>query len=216
MEGPRQDSRAGRERFDAWLYRVVLLAACIDALERRTPRMLPLDAGPAAKPTDPMPAPREDAVWLEPCPASVYVDLPASPEARYSQREAVALAFLASLQLLPARQRAVLIARDVLGWSAEECAGQFESSVAAVNSALQRARETIEARAPKWRPSARDDEDASKALVARYVEAWEHADASLLISLLHDDATLSMPPLAAAARRRDGHRRVNWRDGVRA
>ncbi len=184
----------GRSSVRTWLYRVTH-SACIDALDKRPPRMLPLDATPAAKPSDPIPPPRTEPVWLEPCPSSLYVDLPASPEARYTSRESVALAFLAALQLLPPRQRAVLIARDVLGWSAEECAASFDASVASVNSALQRARETLDARASKWKPRVTDDDDATRALVARYVEAWERADASLLVALLHDDATLSMPPM---------------------
>jgi RNA polymerase sigma-70 factor (ECF subfamily) len=184
----------GRSSVRTWLYRVTH-SACVDALEKRSPRMLPLDAGPPANPSDPIPPPRTEPVWLEPCPASVYADLPQSPEARYSARESVTLAFLAALQLLPPRQRAVLVARDVLGFSAEECADTFDASVASVNSALQRARETLEARSGKWKPRVSDDDDATRALVARYVEAWERADASLLVALLHDDATLSMPPM---------------------
>ena len=83
----------------------------------------------------------------------------------------------------------------MLGFSAEECAETLETSVASVNSALQRARETLDARAAKWRPALREDDDATRALVARYIEAWERSDASRLLALLHDDATLSMPPL---------------------
>ncbi len=188
------DRFEGRAALRTWLYRVTH-SACLDALERRPPRMLPLDVGPAARPSDAMPAPRTEPVWLEPCPASVYADLPPSPEARYDARESVALAFLAALQLLPPRQRAVLLARDVLGWSAEACADTFETTVAAVNSALARARETLESRAPKWRPALRDDDETTRALVARYVQAWERSDASQLEALLREDATLSMPPM---------------------
>ncbi len=184
----------GRSSVRTWLYRVTH-SACVDALEKKSPRMLPLDAGPPAKPGDEIPAPTHEPVWLEPCPSSLYVDLPQSPEARYSTRESVALAFLAALQLLPPRQRAVLVARDVLGWSAEECAETFDASVASVNSALQRARETIDARAARWKPRVNENDDATHALVARYVDAWERSDASLLLALLHDDATLSMPPM---------------------
>ncbi len=184
----------GRSSIRTWLYRVTH-SACIDALDRKPARSLPQELGPAARPTDAMPAPNQEPVWLEPCPEAAYVDLPASPEARYSARESVALAFLAALQLLPPYQRAVLIARDVLGWSAEECAESFDATATSVNSALQRARETIETRASKWRPRLGPEDSSTRALVARYVEAWERADATLLAALLHDDATLSMPPM---------------------
>ncbi len=188
------DRFEGRSSIRTWLYRVTQ-SACLDALDRMRPRLVPFELGPAANPSSPMPAPDMEASWLEPCPSSVYAELPDSPDARYSTRESVAIAFLAALQLLPPRQRAVLVARDVLGWSADECAEAFEATNASINSALQRARETIDARAAKWRPTVRDDDEATSALVARYVDAWERADASLLLALLHDDATLSMPPL---------------------
>jgi RNA polymerase sigma-70 factor (ECF subfamily) len=117
-----------------------------------------------------------------------------SPEARYSQRESVAFAFLAALQLLPARQRAILIARDVLGWSAEECAEMLEGTIASVNSALQRARETLDARAGEWKPRP-PDEATTRALLQRYVDAWERADVGALTALLRSESTLAMPPL---------------------
>jgi RNA polymerase sigma-70 factor (ECF subfamily) len=186
------DRFEGRAALRTWLYRVTQ-SACIDALDKKRPRLLPLDAVPAARATDPIPDVDPEAVWLEPCGASLYADLPASPEARYATRESVALAFLAALQLLPPKQRAILLARDVLGWTAEECADAFETTVASVNSALQRARETIDARAHKWKPN--DDDEKSRALVARYVEAWELSDAARLAALLHEDATLAMPPM---------------------
>jgi RNA polymerase sigma-70 factor (ECF subfamily) len=149
--------------------------------------------GPPAKLSDPMPAPSLEQWSVGPCPASLYIDDQPSPEARYSARESVGLAFLAALQLLPARQRAVLLARDVLGWSAEECATFMDSSVAAVNSALQRARETLDDRSARREPKL-PDEPTTRSLLARYVHAWEQADASALAALLHEDATLSMPP----------------------
>jgi RNA polymerase sigma-70 factor (ECF subfamily) len=120
-----------------------------------------------------------------------------SPEARYASRETVAFAFLVALQNLPPRQRAVLILRDVLGMPAAECAELLELTVAAVNSALQRARETLEARARSPHGEVRAPEDAAtRSLLARYVAAWELADVSALVALLHEEATLCMPPLS--------------------
>jgi RNA polymerase sigma-70 factor, ECF subfamily len=182
----------GRSSLRTWLYRVTW-SACVDALESKTQRSLATDLGPAANLSDPMPAPRFDDWWVGPCPASLYIDDQPSPEARYNARESVGLAFLAALQPLPARQRAVLLARDVLGWSAEECATLMDSSVAAVNSALQRARETLHERAARYEPKL-PDEPTTRSLLARYVHAWEQADARALAALLHEDATLSMPP----------------------
>jgi RNA polymerase sigma-70 factor (ECF subfamily) len=139
-----------------------------------------------------MPAPREDG-WIQPCAASLYADAAESPEARYSQRESVALAFLAALQLLAPKQRTTLLACDVLGWTAEECAELLGGSVTSVQSALQRARETLDAKAPRFRAKL-PDEQTQRALLARYVEAWERADVSALVSILHEDAALAMPP----------------------
>ena len=202
----------GRSSFRTWLYRVTW-SACIDALQSRSPRMLSVDRGPPHDPRDPIPAPEPDG-WIGPCPASLYDEAPGSPEARYGRRESVALAFLAALQLLPPRQRATLLACEVLGWSAQECAEMLGSSVAGVNSALQRARETLEARAGRWRP-ALPDEQTTRSLLTRYVQAWERADVPALVSLLREDATLAMPPLPIwlLGPRRD--RRVDRRDGLR-
>jgi RNA polymerase sigma-70 factor, ECF subfamily len=182
----------GRSSIRTWLYRVTW-SACVDALEGRGPRMLAVDLGPPAEADEPMPPPRLDG-WLGPCPAALYADESFSPEARYGARESVALAFLAALQLLTPKQRATLLARDVLGWSAEECAVELGTSVASVNSALQRARDTLDRQAAKWRPQL-PDEPTRRALLARYIQAWEQADVAALTSLLHEEATLSMPPL---------------------
>jgi RNA polymerase sigma-70 factor, ECF subfamily len=181
----------GRSSVRTWLYRVTW-SACVDALESRSPRTLAVDLGPPADPDEPMPPPRLGG-WIGPCSPTLYSEEAPSPEARYSAHESVALAFLAALQLLPPKQRATLLARDVLGWSAEECAAELETSVASVNSALQRARDTIDKQAAKWRPQL-PDEPTSRALLARYIQAWEQADVAALVSLLHEDATLSMPP----------------------
>jgi RNA polymerase sigma-70 factor (ECF subfamily) len=184
---------AGRSSLRTWLYRVTT-HACLDTLEKKSARLLPMDLGPAADPSHPMSGPRLEPIWLEPCPADLYEDFAPSPEAAYGQRESVALAFLVALQTLPAKQRAVLILRDVLGWQARECAELLDLSVAAVNSALVRARETIASRVQGGpiEPAVIE----ADTLLVRYVDAWERADVAALVSLLHQDATLAMPPLS--------------------
>ncbi len=179
----------GRSTLRTWLYKVTW-SACSAALEARPSRVLAIESGAPGNPHEPMSEPTDDP-WLGPCPPAYYGD--PSPEARYSSRQTIALAFLAALQLLPPRQRATLIARDVLGWSAEECAESLESTVPSVNSALQRARATLDARVGRWQPRPVDD-DATKHLLARYIEAWERADPSTLAALLREDATFAMPP----------------------
>lgn len=177
-----------------WLYKVTT-HACLDALDKRAPRLLPMELGPAAGANDSFGPPRFDPIWLEPCPADLYQSNDPSPEARIGQRESVTLAFLVALQLLPAKQRVVLILRDVLGWQAAECAELLELTVAAVNSALQRAHETLASRAPDLRAAPPPIDSADTALLSRYVQAWELADVDALVALLHEDATLAMPPL---------------------
>ena len=167
----------GRASLRTWLYKVTT-HACLDQLDRRGPRLLPQDMGPAAEPGAIGPA-IEDAAFIEPAP----VDL-------YERREQIALAFLVALQLLTPKQRAALILRDVVGMEASECAELLGLSVAAVNSALQRAREVLAAR-PHTAPSPERDDQ----VLARYVAAWERADSAALVALLRDDATLAMPPI---------------------
>jgi RNA polymerase sigma-70 factor (ECF subfamily) len=181
----------GRASLRTWLFRVAW-SACIDHLEKRaTTRSLPVDRVAAADPSAPIPPPdgKDD---LGPCPASLYAD--DSPEGRYTRRESVGLAFLAALQLLPPKQRATLLACDVLAFSAEECAELLGSTVASVNSALQRARSTLEERSGRWHAKLPDEATTQK-LLSEYVRAWEEADVPRLVSLLRDDATLTMPPL---------------------
>lgn len=186
----------GRSNVRTWLYKVTT-NACLDTLERKSARVLPRELGPAAGPGDPIGPPRLDLPWLEPCPEDLYTATEMSPEARYGERESVALAFLVALQVLPAKQRVVLILKDVVGWEATECAELLGLSVAAVNSALQRARETLASRSDAQRASVPPVDDArTSTLLSRYVEAWEKADTSALVALLHEDATLAMPPLA--------------------
>jgi RNA polymerase sigma-70 factor (ECF subfamily) len=185
-----------RSSLRTWLYKVAT-SACLDALEKQPRRGLPMDLGPAVSAEAALAPPRLEPIWVEPWPDAIGDEnVLSSPEARYSLRESVSLAFLVALQLLPPKQRAVLLLREVLGWKAIECAELLGLSVAAVNSALQRARETIDLRAPALRdasPVVNDERTA--ALLARYVAAWDTSDVDALVSLLREDATLAMPPL---------------------
>jgi RNA polymerase sigma-70 factor (ECF subfamily) len=188
----------GRSSLRAWLYRIATNAS-LDAIERRPKRVLPIEFPPA----DPAHGPGEpllESVWIEPYPdeAMGIEDGFASPEARYELRESVELAFVAALQHLPANQRAALILREVLGFSAKETAEALETSVASVNSALQRARATLEKRLPErsQQQTLRDlgDEEVG-ALVGRYLDAWERHDVDAVVSMLSADAAFAMPPL---------------------
>lgn len=180
----------GRSSLRTWLYRVAT-NACLDALKSRARRGLPMDFSPAGSPEQIGP-PRLEPVWVEPCPGT-WVLAAATPDARYDARESVALAFLTAIQRLPPRQRAVLLLRDVIGFAASECAEQLDSTVASVNSALQRARETLST--TRHREPGPVDDEGTKDLLARYLAAWEATDVNALVSLLRHDAVLAMPPL---------------------
>jgi RNA polymerase sigma-70 factor (ECF subfamily) len=159
--------------------------------------VLPETHGPPSDQT-PEGGPATEIAWLEPNPDAAIEgidDAAPGPDARYEMREAVQLAFVAAIQHLPPRQRAVLLLRDVLGWSATETARLLDASVASVNSALQRARATLEKGFPAGRPSAQPaPHDRQRALLERYVRAWEGADLDGFVALLREDAVLSMPP----------------------
>jgi RNA polymerase sigma-70 factor (ECF subfamily) len=198
-----RDRFEGRSSFRNWLYRIAT-NVCLSTLasNSRTRRLLPHDVGPATLTFEP-PNRRADAEisWLEPYPDTdlpdVADDAP-GPEARYEMHESVHLAFVAAIQQLAPRQRAVLLLRDVLGWSATETAELLESSVASVNSALQRARATVEARAPHADTLESAINDGSqREILGRYVTAWEASDIDSLVTLLREDAVLSMPPWQA-------------------
>ena len=193
------DGFAGRSSLRGWLYKIATNAS-LRAIERRPRRALPVDFGAPADPHDPIGAPLTESVWIEPLPDTALepVDV-ATPEARYERRESVELAFVAALQLLPARQRAVLVLRDVLGFSAAEVADALDTTAASVNSALQRAHKTVDAHLPEHSQqaalSALGDAEL-RAIVDAYTDAWERGDVAALTALLTEDATFSMPPQA--------------------
>lgn len=200
----------GRVSFRAWLYRIAT-NACLNAIASRksTRRLLSESYGP---PSFDMPGsePATEVAWLSPYPDSVLegiADTAPGPEARYEMREAVQLAFIAAIQHLPPRQRAALLLRDVLGWSAAESARLLDTTVASVTSALQRARTTLEKRLPTGRPdTAPAASDAQRTLLDRYVRTWENADVDGFVALLREDAVFSMPPWPQWYRGRDAVR----------
>jgi RNA polymerase sigma-70 factor (ECF subfamily) len=188
----RLDSFEGRSSLRAWLYKIATNAS-LDALDSRRVRGLPRELYARGDPTQPLPAPAQ-ANWVEPLPDEWIDGQPdIYPEARYEVRESITLAFVAALQKLPGRQRAVLLLCDVMGWSSNEAAEILDMTATAVNSALQRARETLKQAERKITPP--DLNESLSALLARYVAAWETADSAALIAVLREDVALTMPPL---------------------
>jgi RNA polymerase sigma-70 factor (ECF subfamily) len=187
----------GRSSLRAWLYRIAT-NACLRLAERRPRRLLSADYGPASTQTGDLGEPVGEPVWLEPYP---------TPEDRYEQHERVELAFVAALQHLPATQRAVLLLREVLGFSAAETAGLLDTTPASVNSALQRARKAVGERLPKTSQQAELaalGPGGRRQLVDALVAAWERADVPALLELLAADARFLMPPLPAWFSGREG------------
>lgn len=191
-----------RSSFRAWMYRIVTNAS-LDALRTRRRRILPQDVAPLRDPAQGLGDQRHDLPWLEPYPDAL---LAADPAAVVELRETIRLAFVRALQLLPPRQRAVLVLRDVLDWPAAEVAAALRTSVPAVNSALQRARAAVaqtreDARAPGL--------DAQRAaMAARYVSAWEAGDIDAIVAMLTADAIHAMPPWPAWFQGREALRTV--------
>jgi RNA polymerase sigma-70 factor (ECF subfamily) len=184
-----------RSSLRSWLY-TIATNACLRAIGRRPKRVLPVDYGPPADPHDAIAEPLVESVWIEPFAGVVLADL-ATPAARYEQREAVELAFIAALQHLPARQRAVLILRDVLGFSARETAKTLDTTAVSIDSALQRAHKAVDARLPQrsQQETLRSLEDGDlKQVVEGFVTAWERADVDAIVSMLAQDAVFAMPP----------------------
>ena len=188
-----REAESGR----AWLY-AIATNVCRTELARRAKRVLPHDFGPSVDGNTPPGQPITESVWIEPYPDEA-IGLPpgkASPEATYEQHEAIELAFVALLQHLPANQRATLLLREVLGFSAQETATALSTSVASVNSALQRARATVTSRAPARTQQATLGDRSLRDLVTRYVAAWERCDVDAFAGLLATDASFAMPPLS--------------------
>jgi RNA polymerase sigma-70 factor (ECF subfamily) len=191
----------GEASVRTWLHRIAT-RVCLDVLRRRTGRRLPPGVRPLpADPVRPPDPPATEIAWVEPLPDLFMADAAADPAARYDLRESVSLAFIAALQVLPPRQRAVLLLRDVLGWSARETAAALDQSVAATNSALHRARtalrvthhrtgrDAVRAKAPS--------EPTTRRLLDAYVRAWAADDVDGLLATMREDVRLAMPPSTA-------------------
>lgn len=186
-----RDSFEGRAKLSTWLHRIAT-NVCLDALAQRAPRVLPHDVVAAVSPTDePRATPplAPEVPWLQPFPDRLL-----DPETRVAGRQAVELAFLAALQHLPIRQRATLLLCDVLGWSAKEVAELLEMTVPAVTSALQRAHATMRALVPS--PPLAPPTADERAILTRFMAAWEQGDANALMQMLRDDVKWQMPPAA--------------------
>jgi RNA polymerase sigma-70 factor (TIGR02960 family) len=179
----------GRASLRTWLYRIAT-NRCLNALRSASRRPAKAWDVPAVEP--PEPTRLGEVVWLEPFPDALLDDAPLGPEARYERTEAISLAFVTALQLLPPRQLAVLILRDVLGFHASEVAGMLGATVESVNSALKRARTTLQRRRP---PTPAADASAESAIVAKFARAFGSGDLDALVALLTDDVFVSMPPM---------------------
>jgi RNA polymerase sigma-70 factor (ECF subfamily) len=183
----------GRSALRSWLYRIAT-NVCLDMLSGSQRRARPMDLGPAQTADASLGSALPEVTWIEPVPDDRVVAASGDPAEVAEQRETIRLAFMAALQHLPPRQRAVLILRDVLQWRASEVAELLDTTVASINSALQRARSALAANdvAPSSRSEPVDEEQ--RTLLARYVDAFERYDMDSLTSLLREDATWTMPP----------------------
>ena len=186
------DCFEGRSSLRSWLYRIAT-NVCLDMLSGRERRARPMDLGPAREPVEANLSTLPEVTWIEPIPDDRVVP-EGDPAAVAEARETIRLAFVAALQHLPPRQRAVLILSEVLRWKASEVAELLETSVASVNSALQRARATLEASDLSAAGTSPTVDEAEAELLARYVEAFQDYDMDRLTALIHEDATQSMPP----------------------
>lgn len=188
------DAFEGRSSLRTWLYKIAT-NVCLDALDSRRVRGLPRELYGRGNPKEPLPPPSQEFTWVEPFPDEMIDGQPSIyPEAVYEVRESITLAFVAALQKLPGRQRAALLLHDVMGWSSNETAEILDMTTVAVNSALQRARETMKQPSARKNTSSRLNEELST-LLKRYVAAWEAADSAALVAVLREDVALTMPPL---------------------
>lgn len=196
----RRETYAGRASVRAWLYRIAT-NVCLDALDKRPRRAVPVTWQAVSTLDEPIPASIMEPIWLEPYPDELLEPAGSTPEGMVAIQEHITLAFVTALHLLPPRQRAVLILRDVLEFSAEEAADALGMTIPAVKSALHRARTAL---------ATRDEFDAradaqplASAQLEDYVRAWEQADVATLMGLLKEDATFSMPPIPSWYRGRE-------------
>jgi RNA polymerase sigma-70 factor, ECF subfamily len=188
------DNFDGRSSLRTWLYRIAT-NVCLDMLSARQRRALPMDMSPAASRADaPLADPLPDSAWVEPMPDGRMLPADADPAELVVSRESVRLAFVAALQHLPPRQRAVLILREVLRLKADEVAQLLESTTASVNSALQRARSTLDVKEINPAYPSEPMDESQRALLERYVDTFERYDIDSFVTLLHEDALQSMPP----------------------
>jgi RNA polymerase sigma-70 factor (ECF subfamily) len=192
----------GRASLRSWLYRIAT-NVCLDMLNGRERRARPMDLSESWSPHGPMGEALPEATWIEPVPDRLVIADGSDPAQVAESRETIRLAFVTALQHLPPRQRAVLILCEVLRWKAGEVAELLDTSIASVNSALQRARATIAAIEPSPGKPAAELDDEDRKLLSRYVDAFERYDMSALTSLIHEDATQSMPPLELWLQGRD-------------
>lgn len=201
----------GRSSLRAWLYKIAT-NTCLDAISGRNRRALPIDHVAAAQLGETPGRPLVESVWIEPCDAASLGlgDGRAAPAARYEQRESIELAFIAALQYLPPNQRAVLILREVLGFSAQETSELLETTVASVNSALQRARRTIDEKLPsqsQQQTLRAIGDERLRAVVEGYMDAMGRGDVEAVVAMLAQDAAWAMPPMATWYR---GHDALRW------
>ena len=189
------DRFEGRSALRSWLYRIAT-NVCLDMLSGRKRRARPMDLGPASPAAASLGAALPENTWIEPIPDGRAVPESGDPADLAIARESIRLAFLTALQVLPPKQRAVLILREVLRWRADEVAELLGTTVASVNSALQRARSTLASKQTAATPPSESIDDEQEGLLARYVDAFERYDMDSLTSLLHEDATWNMPPYA--------------------
>lgn len=195
----------GRASFRAWLYKIAT-NNCLDALKKRPQRSVPFTRQAVSTLAEPIPPPVMEAIWLEPYPDELLSQGSDSPEESFTARENITIAFITALHLLPPRQRAVLILRDVLDWQAKEVSELLDMTVPAVKSALYRARSTLaDHRNAIYAETETNHilDDMVQVLLHDYVNAWETADINALLRLLKEDATFSMPPIPSWYRGRD-------------
>jgi RNA polymerase sigma-70 factor (ECF subfamily) len=192
----------GRSSLRSWLYRIAT-NVCLDMLDGNKRRARPMDLGPARDPHGPIGEILPEVTWVEPVPDGLVTSEAADPADVAQSRETIRLAFVAALQRLPARQRAVLLLCEVLRWKASEVAELLDMSVASVNSALQRARASLEAGTVTPADVAPSLDEPDRELLTRYVDAFERYDIEALTSLIREDATQSMPPYELWLRGRD-------------